>query len=186
MPKVKNITKASKSTKVRRCAICGHEIQVGEPYKFVAKRTGPAGGYRLIFCKDHRPRQSHLLSGRSAELAQITEGFDDSVRQLNQHDRDSLPDVVTALNDAADEIDNMAGDIMGSAESLEEGFGHPTGQSEAMTETANELGVWAELIRARATEIDSADPDDEETTPDDHISSAEEVMGEGPDLNLTG
>ena len=186
MPKVKNITKAGKSTKARCCAICGHEIQVGEPYKFIAKRTGPVGGYRLIFCKDHQPRQSHLLSGKAADLAQITEGFDDSVGRLNQHDRASLPDVVSALESAADDIDSMAEEIMGSAESLEQGFGHPTGQSEAMTETANGLGEWAEQIRAKATEIDGADPDDEETTPDDYISSAEEVMGDEPDFNLTG
>ena len=150
MAKVKQITKAGKSTKTRRCTICGHEVQVGESYKFVSKRTGPAGGYRLIFCSDHSPRQSHLLSGRSAQLARIGEDFTDTINALDVDGENIMGELSDALTSAADEVESMSDEIKDASSSLEEGFGHATAQSEAMAETATELSDWAERIRGNA------------------------------------
>ena len=191
MPRVREVKSARASKKPRRCSRCVHEIQPGEPYRYIAKKTGPRTGIRVFFCRNHHPRGSDLLSGRAADLARIIEGYDDAVLKL-EAEQDHLPDLQTALSDAAGEIEQMADEIRDSAQSLEDGFGHPTAQSEAMNETANELEQWKERIEEQAQAIENweleedASEDDVESQIQGMFDEAGSVMSEEPELNLTG
>ena len=172
MAKVQHIKKARASKKPRRCVTCQHEIQVGESYKKVAKRTG-RGGYTLNFCADHHPRPSHLLSGRSAELAEVVESAEGWLERVERGEEE----LAVALDSIKEDIGNFAADIRESAENMEEGFGHSTAQTEAMSGTADTLEEWAE----RFGELDEESDDIESV-----IEEARELIAEEPTLELTG
>ena len=143
MARVQTVAAARASTKPRICRQCQHEIQTGEPYKFVAKKTGPRSSVRLIWCREHFPKQSDLLSGRASDFARITEGFDEAKK-------DSLTGMQSALSNLSEDIREFAQDIKDSADSIEQGFGHPTAQSESMSNTADELEQWADRLQNHA------------------------------------
>ena len=175
MARVIEVKSARAAQKPRACVMCGHEVEVGEPYRYVAKKVG-VGGIKLIFCKDHYPRPSHLASGRAAELAEILEHFEDA-------DKDSVPDAIDALSALADEVQDLADDIEESASNIESAFDYSP-QAEAMQETASELSQWSEQIDGEAEALN--DVDDDTLLNGDWLDSALAVVEEVPDLNLTG
>ena len=216
MARIQRIQKARKTPIPRRCVICGYEVQPGEPYKKVVKRVGPRGSLTLNFCKAHDPKPSHLLSGRNQELAEITEGFEDDMGLLDQHDNRSKYTTAVGVISAAveavrDSIETMADEIETGASNIEEGFGTSTTQSEAMEETAEELTKWKDSLTEFIDELPSTDeltqcpkcdgplpdpnarkcPDEdcgETFRPDlgDLERTAWELFEEVPELNLTG
>lgn len=177
MARVKHVKKARASKRPRICLLCPHEVQVGEPYKYIAKKTGPRSSQTLVFCKDCNPRPSHSLSGRSAEWASIRESFDDdkgsdpSPEQM----RDALDGYGSSMNEFAEEISE-------AAQAIEDGFEHPTMQSEAMSGTADEFQDLASRIEYHVNEF----PEDHPGEMDDWMSEAESLADEEPDLNLQG
>lgn len=205
MARVRHIQKAQASTKTRRCRACGHEIQPGEPYKYVDKKTGPRSGHRLIWCQEHSPKPSDLASGRTADLMVMVEGFDATLtvtREIKDN-RERMEALSGDLDGFIEEIEGFAQEIRDGAESIEDGFGHPTSQSEAMSETADAFDEWAEGVRQAQSEIDSrisnADEDEDEEgnyeegegpisddEADDLFGQAEEALNQEPDLNLQG
>ena len=56
MPRINSVQSARASKKERRCATCRHEIQAGETYRYIDKKTGPRSGYRVIFCSSQLPQ----------------------------------------------------------------------------------------------------------------------------------
>ena len=180
MARIKHVEKARTSKLSRRCVMCPHEVQVGEAYKYIAKKTGPYSSTKLIFCQDCTPRTSHLLSGRSAEMASNVEGFIDSVSE--DVDFDALSE---ALNDLISSTESMTTEIEEAANGIEEGLGHPTAQSEAMQETAYGLYQWKDSLQAVLDEVDGRESDGADT----YERLYEEAIGavdEEPELNLTG
>ena len=128
MARVTEVKSARAAQKPRVCKVCRHEVQVGEPYRYVAKKLA-YGGIKLIFCKDHYPRPSDLASGRTAELALILEGFEDDAKDTPEEAADAL----TAL---ADGVQGLADDIEASADNIDASF-DCSPQAEAMHQTAD-------------------------------------------------
>lgn len=177
--RVKHIKKARASKKNRKCVTCGHSVQPGEAYKRIDKMSGPRSSYTLIFCSEHNPRTSHLLSGRNAELAEIVESIEDSLDGIEEN-----ADIESALESAVSDIEEFSSNIRESAENMEMGFGHSTAQTEAMNETANELEEWVSNIESLIEEAKYASESDDDER--DFVSEIRDTLGEQPDLNLTG
>ena len=208
MPKLIHIASARAAAKPRTCAICRHQVQVGEPYKHITHKTGPSSGFRENFCHQCSPRPSHFLSGRARQLAEICETFEDNANQA------WLPDLKEALTTLAEDINGLADDIQDSADSITDGMGHSTAQSDAMEETARDLQDWADALTAHAEDCpDTREADCEEhgqvaitdkgqcpqcqaillPDPDEMTDAEQEWFEEGynlarqcPELNLTG
>ena len=192
MPKVKTVKSARPSAKTRRCRRCGHEIQVGEEYKHFSKKTGPRSSVTYNYCANHYPRRSELMSGRAAELEAIIENYDDDMKKCKAYTQGTLKELVTILNTTQNDITSLADDIEDAATNIEDGFGHSTAQSEAMTDTASELHEWADSIQEVIDTIEvwePEDPEDEDGTEkeiEDLFLEAEMAINEQPELNLTG
>ena len=176
MARVTYIKAAKKSKFTRNCTTCGHSVQPGESYKRLPKKTGPASGYTLIFCYRHSPRSSHFASGREAELSQIVEGLEDTLKEFA--DDADTDDIQSAIESSLDEIEEFASSLREGADNMEMGFGHTTTRSEAMSETADELDDWREQLNSVA----ESGSDESQ----DLIAELQDILAEQPDLNLTG
>lgn len=192
MAKIQQVKAARASSKPRRCRSCQHEVQPGESYQFIDKKTGPRSSLRLIWCRWHQPRLSDTLSGRAADLARITEAYADEVAPLAVKP-ESLEALADALEQSCNDVRDLANEIREGAESLEAGFNHPTAQSEAMQETAEALDEWAERLESQAQELRNWEPPEDEDSHesiDDQVQGlfddADNAMSEEPELNLTG
>ena len=171
MPRIKHIKKARKSSRDRNCRICAHTVQPGESYKFLAKRTGPRSSTKYFYCKDHHPRPSHMLSGRTAELTEMVEGFDDSINE-GIAIRESLESFNADLESFIDDVQN-------GASSIEEYFGQ-TEQSSAMDDAAEQLRNWLEELH----DIENSLPEDDEIE-DGIVSQVQDLISSQPDVNFT-
>lgn len=185
---VRRLTQADKTQPLpnRKCGKCGVEIEVGQPYKWIAPKSGPYGGRKLFRCGPcpvwHRWEYSSSLSARCEQIAhEAHEAFD--VAQ----DED---DVQSVFNDAAEQIRELASEKNESAESIEEGFGHETYQSAELKEQAEALESWADEVE----QVDLGvfpDPEEEECSecvdgkieeegkPEDEWEDCEECSGSG-------
>ncbi len=140
----------------RKCENCGREIKPGDPYKWVQPKTGPYGGRKRFRC-GHCPSWQvwELSQSLSAQLAKVSADF--------WHDADfaeSVDDVESALGNAAAAVRDIAEEKRESAANIEEGFGHPTSQSEELADTADQLDSWADEIES-ASVPDLPEPEDD-------------------------
>ena len=171
MAKVVTVQKARASKKTRKCRRCGHEIQAGEPYKYVRQRVGYTrrGTLKLNFCGEHYPKGSELASGRRAQLMGIQDAIAEGIQAAT--DTDSISSMLT---DAASSAEEMAGEYEESVSNIEEGFGHPISMSEEMQEKADAFNEWASVLENAANEIQGIEAGDEETD-DDILERAQEI-----------
>lgn len=181
MATVEHIEKARASKKPRKCRVCWREVGVGESYTRIQKRVGRSG-QTLIWCKDHAPRTSDLLSGRPAELEGLKEAYEDTVAKIpaDAPIRDVGDLVEEALDTLADAIDEMAEDIQDSADNIEDGLGSLTAQAEQLSRTATELEEWASVLRTEGENLDASKG---------RVALLEDVaiaVQSNPELNLTG
>jgi len=126
------------------CDSCGKPIEVGTPYKWIQPKSGPYGGRR---------RNRHAgcptwnvwdySDSLSANVDHIAHDFANAL-----DDVESVDDVQTALDEAADRIGELAEAKSEGASNIEEGFGHETQQSAELQETADSLESWAEDVRS--------------------------------------
>ena len=189
MARVKIVNKARASKTVRSCRICNKIVQVGEPYKSIGKREG-RNFYTLYFCYRCEPRPSHQLSGRSSDYARMMEAYEDSVGR-DDLDHSGLSE---ALETLSTEASSMAEELTEGADNIEDGFGHSTTQSEVMRETGDELEGWANDLDSLSDRVldgapdDEADPDEDDDSEslEDLLSEANELVGNAPELNVTG
>ena len=182
MARVVRIEKARASKRSRLCKVCRAEVQVGEPYKRIDKKTGARSSVTLIWCKDHEPRNSDRLSGRAAELAMMEETLAGDVAAAAEGDYEGLGDAIESFGDS---VEGFAQEIQESAAAIVEGFGHETGQSEAMAETAQAFDEWVQEIRDAAATVREAG-EDEDAEWESVYAEAESATGEAPELNLQG
>ena len=122
------------------CDIDGGEITPGSAYMWIAPKSGPYGGRQL------NRHQSHPVwnvweysSSWSARIAQATSGFSIDGAETPE-------DVQSALDDVAEAIRELAEESREAASNIEEGFGHPTSQSEEAEQRADDLEGWADEI----------------------------------------
>ena len=181
MAKVQHIQRARASKTTRQCSVCRHEIQVGEPYKKIDKKTGPVSGYTLVWCKDHNPKPSDQASGRTADMYRIDESISEAIMN-NQYDLSTEEGRQELCEVAAVDWESFGDEIDESAENIESGFGHGTAQSEIMRETANSFRDWAERFR---NDLDTApDDDNPEEFATTFLDAFNDLMGEQPELEL--
>jgi hypothetical protein len=128
----------------RTCDSCHQPIEVGTPYKWIQPKSGPYGGRRLnrhAACPTWNVWDySSSLSARTAQIAHdFWTAFDAGM--------ESQDDVTSALEDAASEIESLAEEKREGASNIEDGFGHPTQQSEELEDIATQLDDWAQEVR---------------------------------------
>lgn len=147
------------------CGKCSAEIRVGDPYKWIAPKSGPYGGRKMYRCEScpswHVWEYSSSLSAR---LDEVNHNFHESLDGVESKD-----DVEMALNEAAEAVREIASEKEESANNIEEGFGHATSASEELAEIAEQLNGWAD-------DIDNADIPE---YPDVEGETCEECEGGG-------
>ena len=143
-PVVLRVTEADKTQPLPQptCGKCGKTIEVGQPYKHISPKSGPYGGRKLVRCEACPTwnvwEYSSSLSARVAEIAHDAQGEFNAAEDYDG--------VVEALSNAAERVRELAEEKRESAQSIEDGFQHPTYQSEELTETADSLDGWADDI----------------------------------------
>ena len=136
-----------------RCDSCGKDIEVGTPYKHMSPKSGPYGGRKLTRHEDCPTWQIwEYSSSWSARIAQATADF-------SIEDAETPEDVQSALDDVASAIRELAEESREAASNIEEGFGHPTSQSEEAEQRADDLDGWADEIE-QADIPDLPDPEE--------------------------
>lgn len=159
MPRVRHVKSARHSKKERKCAVCGNEIQVGESYKYVRMRRGFAHRYTVMrfWCHEHNPGKYEFVSNEKTRA--LMEAEDELTKALaGDFDRLDAEDAFQAAADAVEEIAEMHRE---SAHNIEEGFGHPTEQSEDFEYRAEAVAAAAEELREAENEF-PPEPDTEE------------------------
>lgn len=125
------------------CDACGKPIEVGTPYKWIKPKSGPYGGRQRNRHESCPPWQvwdySDSLSAQASRIAfEAQNAFDQGV--------ESKDDVESILNDAAEQIRELAEQKRESAGNIEDGFGHSTYVSDELNETADSLDSWADDV----------------------------------------
>lgn len=153
-----------------RCEKCGKEIEVGDPYKHVSPKSGPYGGRKRIRCAKCPGWRPSELTGSAAlsTLYAAQEEAGDALAQWDRQDAEGLRDILSALSDGVRE----AGEVYReSAQNMEDGFGHPTYQSEELTEKADNLESAADDINSAADDIEDFDEDEVRSQVEDEALS---------------
>ena len=174
------VQKARGSKRPRICRICGYEVTPGESYRYIRKRVGLRGTAVFHYCFRHHPRPSHLLSGRQAELASMTEGLEDAL--------EGSDDIKEAIQTLCMDLESFIEEIESGAQNIEEHFGE-TDQSAAMNSAAEELRPWLDDLQALEQEIpeeynpeEDAEDDDES---EDYAQRAADALGDMPDVSFS-
>jgi hypothetical protein len=145
-----------------KCGKCGKEIKPGEPYKHMSIKTSTYGSRRLVRCADcPNWHVWEYRSTRSARAAQIEYENSNSIAGS-----ESVDDIKSIMESAAGEITELAEEAREAQQNIEDGFGHPTYQSEELEQQADDLDNWAQ-------ECESWDPDSEEFEPDDEVTKGQ-------------
>lgn len=124
------------------CDYCRNPIETGTPYKHMSPRSGPYGGRTLRrheSCPTWQPWD--YSDSLSARLSQVAYEFDNAVDGASSPD-----DVESAQSEAADRARELAEEKREAAQNIEDGFQHPTAQSEELAEQADALEEWATEI----------------------------------------
>ena len=155
---------------------CKHEtreIAVGTPYKWI-EPSGMAVRNRHADCPMWKVWE--YSSSLSARIAQITE---DTIP-----DFDSLEYAQQWAADKAQEIRDLAEEKRESSNNIEEGFGHPTYQSEELSQQADDLDSWADDVEnvdlpefPEFLENDTDSDETEEKGEAEEVEEAEEFEG---------
>jgi hypothetical protein len=157
-----------------RCQRCGKDINIGDPYKWVAPRAHRASRgvkkVRCMECPGWKP--SELTSSPVLSiLYAVSEDFDFS--GVNEPaSLDEVEDVAdqlrAVLSAAAEQVREAAEMRTEAADNIEDGFGHETYQSSELREQGDELEQWAD-------EMDSWDPP---TEPDEDEDEDEDELAD--------
>ena len=142
-------------------------ITPGTPYKWAS--VGFRSGQKRIRCGQCPDWRSWELSDSvDAQLERIAHEFSEAVGSATGEE-----DVRSALTEAAEAVRELADQKREGADNIESGFGHPTSQSEELTETAESLDTWAD-------DIDNADVPE---MPEPEPVTCEECNGKGGDCD---
>lgn len=157
-----------------RCGKCGDTITRGQPYLWWANRTpGSRSGYRRIRCtkpgcrpmpweyQTTSPHRAALMQGAhygAVAVGEVSADYDDPGAMAEA--------VADAVHSAAEYVREAADGYTESATNIEDGFGHPTYQSE-------ELQGKGEALTSQADDLDTWEPDTEQPVRDDDTDDAD-------------
>lgn len=145
MPRVHVVKRARPAKQTRKCRVCDHEIQPGEPYKWAKQRTGYPRYYSIwkFWCKDHSPSKYEFIQNPKVEARMRAD--DELMEALEgEFDRDAAEEAFNAAGDAIEELAEMERE---SAQNILDGFGHDTEMSQEFEERAEELQSAADNLR---------------------------------------
>jgi hypothetical protein len=164
MPRVHRVKKSRKAQGA--CGKCGDLLGVGCAYLWWKFRYG---GKRKRCTKPMCwPKQSDLTSSdKLSRLYLASEAVDDA----QSTGREGL---MSALNQAAEDVREVAEEYRESGQNIEDGFGHPTSQSEELQERGEEVDAWADELESAASEIETMDADPETCSECDGSGTQEE------------
>ncbi len=136
----------TKPLPLHTCGACGKPIEVGTPYKHISPKSGPYGGATLRRHEACPTWQvwdySSSLSARTAQIShQGWESLDSALDGATD-----ISDIESVLSEIADEIRSLSEEKAEGASNIEDGFGHPTSQSEELQSIADELESWADDV----------------------------------------
>ena len=134
----------------------GHE---GEAYRWVKPKSGPYGGYRRVRhlrCGTWQPWD--LSQSLGAQLQRVSYEFNQAIDTAESED-----DVQAALDQAANDIEELADQREESGQNMEEGFQHETEQSSQLKQDAEDLRSWAQEIQG-ASIPELPEPEETECT----------------------
>lgn len=151
-PVFKAVTIADKTKPLpnHRCDKCGGEIKVGDPYKWIAPKSGPYGGTKKYRCEDCPNWQVwEYSSSLSANLARLQyEGEEEATNAQSKEDMEA------AAESIADSIQEISEEQAEKADNIEDGFGHETSMSEELREQSEQLEEWADEVRDALSNVD--------------------------------
>jgi hypothetical protein len=163
------------------CDACQKAIEVGQPYKHMSIKTGPYSSLKLVRCGPCPTWQVWEYSNStSARIAQISHEARTALESA-----ETVDEVTDALQAAADAVRELADEKREGAQNIEEGFGHPTSQSEELTDLAEQLDSWADELE-QATVPDFPDPEDAECESCEGKGTGGEDMDTCADCKGTG
>jgi chromosome segregation ATPase len=146
--------------KVWGCTACGRDIEKGQPAKYLAPFRAPKQ-YRHATCpewKNSERESNEAASQVWAAMEQLEEG-------IEAWKASPFESTMSDCTNTAAEVIREAADLRReAATNLEEGFGHPTSQSEELEEKGDEYDDWADQLEQVGEEVDSLmeqDPPDE-------------------------
>lgn len=162
MPRVNHVKAARgrANGEPRRCAGCGKEINPGDSYKWFKIKLA-YGGIRKNYCSTCTIRPSAMTNSVHRQaILMAQEAAEDALAQEGQ----TLADIAQILRDYGSTCtDEIAEGYRESAQNIEDGFGHPTYQSDELTEQADAWEAFGQECDAEADEIESLeDPDDDD------------------------
>lgn len=137
------------------CGRCRVTVAKGEPYRWTKPRAGRwTTGAKLSRCMNptcsFRPSEM-TTSDKLGRIYASQEAYEDDTQST-----DTSPSMfVESLNAMATELREVAQEYKDGASNIEEGFGHPTSQSEEMERNGENVEEWADSIEGAASEIES-------------------------------
>jgi hypothetical protein len=124
------------------CGYCRQPIAIGTPYKHISPKSGPYGGNTLRrheSCPSWQPWD--YSNSLAAQISKIQYEFENVIA-----DASDASYVESALSEAAEAAREIAEAKREAAQNIEDGFQHPTAQSEELAELADQLDDWANEI----------------------------------------
>lgn len=146
-----------------KCELHGEEIKPGDSYKHVTIKTGPRSSHTRYRCAaSPNWKRWELSSSLDARVEQIQYEGANSLEGAETKD-----DFESMTESLAEEIEGLAEEKRESGQNMEDGFGHPTQQSESLEEIADSLDEWAQAIRDAANNLDDAPEENDASYADD-------------------
>lgn len=160
MSQVEYVRAARASKKVRRCAECGHEIQVGEPYKYYQPRTGAM----TVWCQLHTPKRSQTTSTKLGPVYDAVDDFDVSNTETVEEIKGKVEEVISVAQEIRDEYEEALSNMASQEGMIAEGI----------QEKIDTLDGWI-------TELENFEPEgatDDDVRPDIEIMVVREMLDE--------
>lgn len=137
------------------CDKCRKEIEVGQPYKWIAPKSGPYGGRKMFRCGTCPSWQIwEYSSSLSARLAEVVHNAEEALESCENKD-----DFESWQTETADSIREIAEEQREKASNIEDGFGHETSMSQELNEQGDEIESWADDVESCMDSLD--DPEEE-------------------------
>ncbi len=141
-----------------QCDHCGKPINIGDPYKWIAPRAHRAASgvkrNRHTTCPAWRPSQT-TSSPHLATIYGAQESAEEQIAAVTVGGADETADVEENLKGIAEEFAENIGEAVESyaesAQNIEDGFGHPTYQSEELQEKSEAIAQWADDVTSYDT-----------------------------------
>ena len=145
MAKVYLVQKARKDQ--GKCDFCHREIEAGQAYRWFANFRGPKHKRHTV-CPVWRPSAMEG-NDKMAEALVAVEDADDSIAAWSPaYDALDVEDLVDALATCASGLTDAVDMFRESAESIREGFGHDTQNSEEQDGKADEIESFASELES--------------------------------------